>query len=169
MLCGLLAAQFIIAADRLGAVGFRWLVGVTVAFLGLSLVVTLRSWTTVGTDGITICWGIGRGRTYPWQDIRQIDVRETKNQLGTDLAARITLAGGRRRSLPGLHHSNLHPSPDFDVNFQRVVNWWELSRDQTAQVKPPKRLRDRLTPTVTGILLGLLIMVVVIVVDTIKS
>ncbi|MFK0296373.1 hypothetical protein ACIQU6_38690 [Streptomyces sp. NPDC090442] len=51
-------------------------------------------------------------------------MRETKDQNGTALAARITLASGRRRSLPGLQHSNLYPFPEFHVDFQRVVNWW---------------------------------------------
>jgi Protein of unknown function (DUF2581). len=128
---------------------------------GLGLCVVLRSWTTVGVAGITICWGIGRGRTYSWQEIQWIDVRETKSGYGRTLVARITLADGRRRSLPALQHSTQYPDPDFHVDFQRVVNWWKLSTDPAARFQPPKRLRNRLTPTVVGLILGLLITVII--------
>jgi hypothetical protein len=132
------------------------------AVLGLCMV--LRSWTTVGVAGITICWGIGRGRTYSWQEIRWIDVRETKSQYGRTLAARITLTDGRRRSLPALQHSTPYPDPNFHVDFQRVVNWWELSTDPAARFQPPKKLRDRLTPTMVGLILGLPITVIIVLV-----
>ncbi|OKK19131.1 hypothetical protein AMK16_13315 [Streptomyces sp. CB00455] len=134
----------------LGAVGFSWLTGGSIALLAPLLLLSSRSWSRVGADGITICWGLGHGRTYPWREIRWIDVRETKGQ-GSSYAVRIFLEGGRRRSLPGLYRSDMHPAPDFDEQFQRVVNWWELSTDQTARVRPPKQFRDRLTPTVIGL------------------
>lgn len=146
---------------RLGVVGFCWLLGGTAALAGLGMAMARRSWTTVGATGITICWGIGRGRTYPWQEIRWIDVRETKSQYGTSLAARITLADGRRRSLPGLQHSAQYPDPDFQADFRRVVSWWELNTDPAARFQPPKRLWNRLTPTAVGLILGLLITVII--------
>lgn len=169
MLGVVLAAQAALAASQLGVAGLCWLLGGTAALAGLGLSFALRSWTTVGAAGITVCWGTGRGRTHPWQDIRWIDVRETKSQYGTARAARITLADGRRRSLPGLHHSNLYPAPDFDVEFRRVVNWWELSTDRAARFQPPKRMRDRVSPTVAGIVLGILISVAVVAVVAVQS
>ncbi|MFE4869933.1 hypothetical protein [Streptomyces sp. NPDC056682] len=137
---------------KLGAVGFSWLMGASIALLAPLLVMSSRSWSRVGADGITICWGLGHGHTYPWHDIRWIDVRETKGQDSSSYAARMFLEGGRRRSLPGLYRSAMNPAPDFDEQFQRVVNWWELSTDQTARVRPPKQFRDRLTPTAIGLL-----------------
>ncbi|MFF4220587.1 hypothetical protein [Streptomyces nondiastaticus] len=157
------------AAAELGAVGFYWLLGGTVVIVGLCLLLALRSWTTVGAAGITICWGFGRGRTHPWHEVRWIDVRETKAEYGVARMARITLADGRRRSLPGLMHSDTYPRPDFDVDFQRVVNWWELSTDQAVRFQPPRRLRDRLSPTALGVILGILISVVVIAIAVVQS
>ncbi|MGV9268539.1 hypothetical protein ACWDRR_28170 [Kitasatospora sp. NPDC003701] len=157
----LLVAQGALAVFRLGAVGFFWMVGGTAAIVGPALLISRRCWSSVGAAGITICWGIGRrGRTYPWQEIRWIDVRETKSQYGSSFAVRMTMVGGKRRTLPGLQHSDTYPAPDFDEQFHRVVNWWELSTDQAARVRPPKQLRDRLTPTVAGVVAGILIAVV---------
>jgi hypothetical protein len=156
-----LVVEAAFAFFRLGVVGFCWLLGGTAVFVGLGISVVLRSWTTVGAAGITICWGIGRGRTYSWQEIRWIDVRETKSQYGTSLSARITLADGRRRSLPALQHSTRYPDPDFQADFRRIVNWWKSNTDPAARFEPPKRLRYRLSPTVVGLILGLLIMVIV--------
>ncbi|GII57931.1 hypothetical protein Pth03_63200 [Planotetraspora thailandica] len=141
--------------------GFCWLFGLTAALVGIGISMALRSRTTVGAVGITISRGLGRGRTYPWQKIQWIDVRETKSQYGTSLTARITLTDGRRRSLPALQHSTWYPDPDFQVDFQRVVNWWELSTDPAARFQPPKKLRNRLTPPVVGLILGLLTVVVI--------
>ncbi|MFI1968892.1 hypothetical protein BLA24_24095 [Streptomyces cinnamoneus] len=149
---------------KLGAVGFSWLTGGSIALLAPLLLLSSRSWSRVGADGITICWGLGHGRTYPWHEIRWIDVRETKGQGSSSYAVRIFLEGGRRRSLPGLYRSDMHPAPDFDEQFQRVVNWWELSTDQTARVRPPKQFRDRLTPTVIGLVVVPVAFVVVAVV-----
>ncbi|MEV6975585.1 hypothetical protein [Kitasatospora sp. NPDC093806] len=158
VLIAVFALQGFLAATKLGPVGTAWLLGGTAVLAALGFWVTLRCWTTVGPAGITICWGFGRGRTYPWQEIRWIDVRETKAQGGSNiLTARMFLAGGRRRGLPALQHSDTYPSPDFEVDVQRVVNWWELSTDPTTRIRPPKQFRDRITPTVAGILVGLLI------------
>ncbi|MEV0532074.1 hypothetical protein [Kitasatospora sp. NPDC050463] len=157
----LLAAQGTLAAYRLGAVGFCWMLGGTAAIAGPALVISRRCWSAVGAAGITICWGVGRrGRTYPWRDIRWIDVRETKSRFGASYAVRMTLAGGKRRTLPGLQHSDAYPAADFDEQFHRVVNWWELSTDQAARVQPPKQLRDRLSPTALGVVFGILIALV---------
>ncbi|MFB7615099.1 hypothetical protein [Kitasatospora sp. NPDC056181] len=149
------------AAYKLGPAPTWCLIAVTAVLGGAGFLLTFRSWTTVGAEGITICWGIGRGRTYPWKEIRWIDVRDGSTAKETSRVVRMFLASGRRRSLPGLMHSDTYPSPDFDEQFHRVVNWWELSTDPADRVQPQKQARDRLTPTVVGIVLGLLITVVV--------
>ncbi|MFB7620553.1 hypothetical protein [Kitasatospora sp. NPDC056181] len=141
------------AFTRLGAVGFAWLTGGSIVLLAPVVLLSYRSWSRVGADGITICWGLGRGRTYPWHEIRWIDVRESKGQSSSSYAVRMFLESGRRRSLPGLYRSDAHPAPDFDEQFQRVVNWWELSTDPAARVRPSKQFRDRLTPAVLGLAL----------------
>ncbi|TQF06253.1 hypothetical protein E6W39_33600 [Kitasatospora acidiphila] len=158
----LFALQGILVAPRLGLTGACWVLGGTVALVVASVYVSSRSWTTVGAAGITICWGFGSGKTYSWDEIRWIDVRETGSQSGTTYAPRIFLQNGRRRSLPGLAHNALYPYPDFETDFQRVVNWWELSAGQEARTPPPKQLRDRVSPGVLGVVLGLVITVVVI-------
>ncbi|MEU8550023.1 hypothetical protein AB0C81_24070 [Streptomyces roseoverticillatus] len=169
ILAVLLAVEGAAAAVQLGPTGFYWLLGGTAVLVGLALLITLRSWTAVGAAGISICWGIGRARTHPWQEIRWIDVRETRGEYGTTRMARITLANGRRRSLPGLQHSDTYPGPDFDVDFQRVVNWWELTTDQALRFRPPRRLRDRLSPTALGVVLGILLSVVIVAVVAVRS
>ncbi|THA51669.1 hypothetical protein [Streptomyces sp. A1136] len=156
----LVVVEGVTAFVRVGAVGFCWMVGGTIALLAPLVLLSRRSWSRVGADGITICWGLGHGRTYPWHEIQWIDVRETKGQGSSSHAVRMFLSGGRRRSLPGLYRSDMHPAPDFDEQFQRVVNWWELSTDQTARVRPSEQFRDRLTPTVVG-LVGTIAIVVV--------
>lgn len=154
--------------SELGVVGFYWLFGVTVVLIGLGVPLAFRSWTTVGAAGITICRGIGRGHTHPWHEIRWIEVHETRSEHGTSLTARITLANGRRRSLPAVQHSTQYPDPDFGVNFGQIANWWEMSTDPSARFRPPGRLRDRLTPTGVGVILGLLIAAVLFVYVVVK-
>ncbi|MFF7587673.1 hypothetical protein ACFZCK_09335 [Kitasatospora purpeofusca] len=151
----LLVAQGFAAAHGLGTVGFLWLAGGTLALSGLGLWTTVRCWSRVGPEGITICWGFGRGRTYPWDRIRWIDVRTVDAQGGTSSQVRMFLAGGRRRALPGLLHSDLYPSPDFDEQYYRVRNWWELNTDASARVEPVRRFRDRITATVAAVLVTL--------------
>ncbi|MFC5663000.1 hypothetical protein ACFP3U_08380 [Kitasatospora misakiensis] len=153
----LLAVQGFAAGRGLGLVGFLWLAGATLALSGLGLWVTVRSWSAVGPEGITISWGFGRGRSYPWERIRWIDVRTVEAQGSTTSQVRMFLAGGRRRTLPGLLHSDLYPSPDFDEQYYRVRNWWALSTEASARVEPRRRPRDRLTPTVAGVVAGLAI------------
>ncbi|MCO5968227.1 PH domain-containing protein [Actinoallomurus soli] len=157
-----MAVEGAFAFYRLGVVGSCWLLGGTAALVGLGVSMARRSGTTVGAAGITISWGLGRGRLYSWQEIRWIDVRETKSQQGTALSARITLADGRRRSLPALQHSTQYPDPDFQVDFQRVVTWWESSTEPAARFRPPERMRYKLTPQAVGLILGLLITIIVV-------
>ncbi|WP_327681818.1 hypothetical protein [Kitasatospora sp. NBC_00458] len=152
LLLAVFVAQGAFAAYRLGPVGGAWLIGGTIALLAPFAYSTVRCWSAVGPAGITVCWGFGRGRTYPWHEIRWIDVRTTTNRGSESLAARMFLTSGRRRALPGLQHSDLYPDPDFDVDFRRVVNWWELNTDEASRVRPPRSLRDRLTPTVLAVL-----------------
>ncbi|MEV8329021.1 hypothetical protein [Kitasatospora sp. NPDC056731] len=161
LLGALLVIQAVFGAYRLGVVATCWMVGATIVIVAPLALMVQRSWSRVGADGVTICWGLGRGRTHAWQDIRWVDVRETKNrQYGNSRAARIFLAGGRRRSLPGLQDSSTYPRPDFDVDVQRVLNWWELSTHQDTRIRPARSLRDRVSPTVVGVLLGIAIAVV---------
>ncbi|MFD8785446.1 PH domain-containing protein [Kitasatospora sp. NPDC059599] len=159
-LLAVLTLQLVFGGMKLGALSTLWLVLGTLVLGGAGFAVGWRSWSRVGADGVTVCWGIGRGRTYPWQDIRWVDVRETKGNGMTSHAARIFLTDGRRRSLPGLQTSAIYPAADFGVNFQQVVNWWEYSTHATQRIRPEKQFRDRLTPTVVGLLLGLVIVAV---------
>ncbi|MEU4587950.1 PH domain-containing protein [Kitasatospora aureofaciens] len=159
-----LTAQLVFGGMNLGAWPTFWMVLVTVALCVPAAVLSWRSWSRVGADGVSVCWGFGRGRTYPWQEIRWVDVRETRSNGSMAYAARVFLTDGRRRSLPGLQSSRLYPSADFDTDFQRLVNWWEYSTHPTQRVKPAKRLRDRVTPTVAGVLLGFLTSAVILVV-----
>ncbi|MFC9084034.1 PH domain-containing protein [Streptomyces sp. NPDC057062] len=99
-----------------------WVSGTLLPLSGMSLLLMRRSQTTVGTDGITINWGMGRGRTHPWDQIQWIDIRETRTNSGTVHTARTTLTSGRHRALPALSHTNPYPLPDFDTDVQRVIN-----------------------------------------------
>ncbi|WP_331742848.1 hypothetical protein [Kitasatospora sp. NBC_01300] len=160
MLGALLVVQVAFGAYRLGAVATYWMVGATLAVAAPLALMVQRSWSRVGADGVTVCWGLGRGRTHSWQDISWVDVRETKSrQYGNSRAARIFLADGRRRSLPGLQDSATYPRPDFDADVQRVLNWWEHSTHQDTRIQPARKLRDRLSPTVIGVLAGIVIAV----------
>ena len=135
-----------------------WMMGVGAAFVSLGIFIVLRSWTRVGAAGITICQGFGRrGRTYPWQEIRWVDIRETTNNHGTFLTVRIALADGRRRSLPALRHSSMDPYFYFHRDFARIVRWWERSTDPAARFVPPDTSLSRRAPTVLGMILVLLI------------
>lgn len=157
----LLGVEGAAAFVTLPRVGFWWLTGGTIALLAPFVLLSSRSWSRVTPEGITICWGLGHGRTYPWREIQWIDVRETQSQGSPTYAVRMFLLSGRRRSLPGLSRSDTHPAPDFDEQFQRVIDWWELSTDPAARTRPSKRFRDRLTPTVAGLVLGPLALAVV--------
>ncbi|TCC50962.1 hypothetical protein E0H75_12490 [Kribbella capetownensis] len=76
---------------------------------------------------------------------------------------------GRRRSLPALAESGMYPQATFDADFHRVVNWWRVSTDPAARVQPPKQTRDRLTPRVYGLILGVLIVVVTFIIAYLRS
>ena len=154
---------------QLGAVHFAWMLGGSIAVLTPLVLLLGRSWSRVGADGITICWGLGHGRTYPWHEIRWIDVRENRSRGTSSYAVRMFLAGGRRRSLPGLYRTPAYAAPDFEENFQRVVDWWELSTDQATRVRPPRQFRDRLTSTVIVLALTLGFVVVTFVVFGIRE
>lgn len=147
-----LVTQLVLGESKLGSTGTLWLILGTLALCVPTFVLSWRSWSRVGADGVTVCWGLGRGRTYPWHEIKWVDVRETKANGSVSSAARIFMTNGRRRSLPGLATSRIYPAADFQTNVQRLVNWWEYSTHPTQRVKPPKQFRDRLTPTVLGVL-----------------
>jgi hypothetical protein len=169
MLGALFAVQFALVALRLAPLGLLGVLGVALAFGAPGFYASRRSWTTVGPAGISVYWGVGRARTYSWQQIRWIDVRETNSQFGTTRAVRVFLTDGRRRSLPGLIHSAFYPAPDLAVVFQQIVKWWELSTDREARFRPRRQLRDRVTPGVLGVILGLLLVVVLFVVGAVAG
>ncbi|EMF02307.1 PH domain-containing protein [Streptomyces mobaraensis NBRC 13819 = DSM 40847] len=156
----ILTGELALAYKKLGPVGFRWMLAMTAALLVVGVFVTARCQTVVGAAGITTRWGFGRGRTYPWHEIRWIDVRETGKGAEKSTTVRITLGDGRRRSLPALQHSYLYPAPDFDVAYRQVVNWWEFSTSPADRFRPPLRKRDRVSPTMAGVLLGIVIILV---------
>ncbi|WP_158710329.1 PH domain-containing protein [Streptomyces sp. NRRL F-5126] len=118
---------------------FCWTLGGTVVAAGLGFLFALSSRTEVGAAGITIRRGFGHGRTYPWREIRWIEVRESRGQQGSALAVRITLANGRRRILPAIHRSRLYPGPHFELHYAKVVGWWRAKTEPAARIQPPPR------------------------------
>lgn len=152
-----LIAKLVVGYRRLGHDGVFWLLGVSAVILVLAIGTARRAWTAVGPAGITICWGIGRrGRTYPWREIRWIDVREKTGRYETR-SVQITLANGRRRTLAALQQTSAYPQPTLDADFRRIVDWWVLSTDPAARFQPPKSLGSRLGPTMPAVILALLI------------
>ncbi|MBD0694582.1 hypothetical protein [Streptomyces sp. CBMA123] len=150
---------------RSGPVFAAWSLAAVLVLFAPVFYSSWRGWSRVGPDGVTICWGFGAGRTYSWQEIRWVDVRETPiNGVtgggGTARAARIFTTTGRRRSLPGLAWSPMYPARDFDVNVRRLRDWWESSTEEAQRVRPAKQFRDRLTPTTVAIVALVLIAVV---------
>ncbi|MFE4515720.1 PH domain-containing protein [Kitasatospora sp. NPDC056783] len=138
------------------------LVGGTVALVAGSRLVALRSWVRVGADGVTICRGLGRGRTYPWEQIAWLDVAEFRGRGGTvTRVARIHTTEGRRRWLSTLTNSDLSTSESFDSDVRRVADWWKHSTRADRRVQPEKRLRDRITPMRAGVL-GAVVMAAVL-------
>ncbi|MFH8381515.1 hypothetical protein ACH4E7_11300 [Kitasatospora sp. NPDC018058] len=159
------AAQVTVGVLKLGVAAMFWMIGGTLVLVIPATLVAWRSWSRVGADGVTVCWGIGSGRTYSWSEIRWIDVRETKGNGTRSYAARIFLLNGRRRSLPGLQTSTLYPIEEFEANFQRVLDWWESSTPDAAErVRPGKQARDWITPQVAGALIAVVFIAVTFVV-----
>ncbi|MBO1415038.1 hypothetical protein [Streptomyces sp. FH025] len=158
----MLVVVAVFSAIRFGLVVTAWSALGLVVFLAPFFVLSLRAWSRVGRDGVTICWGFGRrGRTYPWSEVQWIDVRELRGNGTSSYAVRLFLTGGRRRSLPGLQTSTMYPIEEFEVHFQRVLDWWEASTHESQRIRPGKQARDRFTPRVAGALLAVVIVVVV--------
>ncbi|MFF2545208.1 PH domain-containing protein [Kitasatospora sp. NPDC058063] len=152
LLAIVVAAQVLIGYKRLGLTPMLLLVAGTLLLAVPGRASARRCWSRVDAEGITVCWGFGRGRTYSWQEIRWIDVRETTGFGTGTRAARLHTVDGRRRSLPALQSSTFYPSSDFDVDFRRVVNWWKHSTDPSRRVPPQHQARDRMTPRTIGVL-----------------
>ncbi|MFJ9844054.1 hypothetical protein ACIRYZ_27050 [Kitasatospora sp. NPDC101155] len=159
-----LAALEGVTVLKLGVAAMYWISSGTLALALPAFVVAWRSWSRAGADGVTVCWGIGSGRTYPWQEIRWIGVRESKGNGTRSYAARIFLVDGRRRSLPGLQTSTLYPIEEFQTNVQRVLDWWESSTPGAERVQPRKQVRDWITPQVAGVLLAVVLIVATVLV-----
>ncbi|MEZ0066758.1 hypothetical protein ABIA32_002770 [Streptacidiphilus sp. MAP12-20] len=135
--------QVVILIARMGSKGIY--VALALALLVLLLCVVQRhSSTGVGPEGITVDWGLGRGRTFGWQEIRWIEVRTNRTQYGTSLTVRITLSSGRRRSLPAVSSSELYPDPDLSTKFEQIVAYWELHSDAATRLTAPPRRGWRL-------------------------
>ncbi|MFJ9692353.1 hypothetical protein [Kitasatospora sp. NPDC101183] len=154
LIAGLLAVEGVVAGIKLGAAGVFFFVGLTVLVLAPLLYISYRSWSSVGPAGITVNWGVGQGRTYPWRDIQWMDVRETKARSSTSYAVRFYLPNGGRRTMPGLQHSGMYPNPSFGEQYQQVVRWWEHSTHPGSRVQPRRTLRDKLSPQVIGVIIG---------------
>jgi hypothetical protein len=157
-----LVAELAFSESRMGFVGFCWMLGGTVALIGLGIVPLRRSRTAVGAEGISVSWGFGRGRTYRWADIRWVEVHETRSRNGTAQSLRITLADSRRRSLPALQNSAMYPDPEFDLNVARIKSRWRANTAEASRFKPPEKWRQRRSPTTWGYLIGVAIMVAVV-------
>jgi hypothetical protein len=155
-----LLVEGVFAFVKLGFGWFCCLFGGTLAFVAVLFAVAQRSMTTVGADGITIRWGFGDRRTYPWHQIRWVYVWQGTGEHSTSLAAKMVLADGRERYLPALAANSVYPSPGFPADFQEVVRWWEASTDPAERFRPPVRRRS--SPQVWGLILGVAITVGVI-------
>ncbi|MFG2916895.1 PH domain-containing protein [Kitasatospora sp. NPDC048298] len=144
-------------------VGTVLLVSLTLAMTVPFLFSTLRSWTRVGADGITVNRGFGSGRTYPWQQIAWVEVRRYPAGDSFSYALRIHLADGRRRLLPGLAADKYHSAAEFMANADQVFDWWEQSTDPARRVAPRVRLRNKVSTTlVVGLLLSGLLAAVIL-------
>lgn len=161
------AIELALSVVRLGFVGSCWVLGGTVVLAGLIFVSLRRSWTVVGAEGISTSWGFGRGRTYPWADIRWVEVRETRSQTGSTQTVRITLADNRRRSLPALANSAIYPDAHFELNVARIMTRWRANTTDASRYRPPEKRYQRLSPNAWGYLIGAVILVVVLLVTVI--
>ncbi|MFE0460697.1 hypothetical protein ACFW1A_15760 [Kitasatospora sp. NPDC058965] len=141
VLIGVAVLQLLLCVVRIGVVG-AWISGAIVLFGAGAGYLAFRASTTVDTAGITITW-FGSGRSYPWQEIQWIDVREVPGGAGAGYTARIHLRNGRRRNLPGLQHSELYPSPNFGTNLQQLNDWWYARSLPAGRIRPQPKFRDR--------------------------
>jgi hypothetical protein len=155
---GVLGAELALTARFWGPAGYVWLLGLPAVLTGSIVHASMRSWSTVGAAGVTIRRGFGRAHTHPWHEIQWIDVAFSGTRTGQTRAARIHLTDGRRRFLPGLSDSGYARNPDFVANVQQVIDWWVLSTDEHARIRPPRRPADRLTP---GVAMAIVMVIIV--------
>ena len=101
-----------------------------------ALLMSRRSWTRVGRDGITTFRGGSRGRTWTWDRITWIEIRASRAKVFRTYTVQLTLTDGRARSLPGLRTSTVHPDPDFPHKVEQVIAFWELHSDPLSRVPP---------------------------------
>ncbi|MFI0901452.1 hypothetical protein [Streptomyces sp. NPDC020983] len=145
------------AYSQLGWAGVCWLCGGTLLIVAVCAFMAKRCTTGVGADGITVSWGFGDGRTYPWHDIRWLYVYRGNGGQLDGRTARMVLADGRHRSLPALATSSAYPGSTFDSDFRRVVRWWEASTDPAERFLPPPTLRQRIPPQWWGVIATLVV------------
>ncbi len=134
-----------------GAADLAWAIGGTAALALPSLLLRER-WSTVGPAGITFHRPLARrGRTYPWHEIRWLEVYGTDRRFGEFRTLQVHFADGRSRFLNGLVQDRTHSSPGFDADVRRVRNWWELSTDPAGRVRPAKKFLDLPTSQLVGL------------------
>ncbi|MER7705221.1 hypothetical protein ABTX81_20290 [Kitasatospora sp. NPDC097605] len=139
-----------------GPTALYWAIGGT-AVLALPRLLAPSPWSTVGAAGITIRGGLRRARTYPWHEIRWIEVYELDSRFGDFRTLQIHFANGRSRFLSGLVQDRSHPSPDFEEQVWRVRNRWQLSTDPAARVRPPQKFLDLPASQLVGLVVLLLV------------
>ncbi|MFF8770136.1 hypothetical protein [Kitasatospora sp. NPDC015120] len=134
-----------------GTTPLFWAVGALPVLL-LARLPARGSWSTVGAAGITVHGPFTRrGRTYPWHEVRWMEVYRQETRFGTYRTLQIHFANGRSRFLPGLVQNHSHPSPDFEEQVYRVRAWWQLSTDPADRVRPPKKFLDLPTSQLVGL------------------
>jgi hypothetical protein len=150
----LLGVQIVAGAVRVGLVGTLWTIGAMAVLFAVLLTLSRRSWTAVGEDGIRIYRGLGRVRSYPWREIHRIAERRQRSQGGETSSVRITLADGRRRTLPGIYSNVLFPDPHFELKLAQVRAQWERHTDESVRNGPltPERPLRRLRGVLPGVL-----------------
>ncbi|MER5780963.1 PH domain-containing protein [Streptomyces mobaraensis] len=162
VLVAVLAGQLTLAHRAFDATAFRWLLGVAVVVVGGSLFVALRSRTVVGAAGVTVSWGVGRGRTHPWHEIRSVDLcGESGSGDTSSLSIRITLSSGRQRSLPGLRRGPMYPARELEADYRRIAERWELGTEGGTRVSPSRRAGDRLLRAAPAVGLAVLVLAAV--------
>jgi hypothetical protein len=135
-----------------------WALLAAVAAVAANAIRARRRRITVGRAGIVASWGFGHGRTYPWHEIRWISAVDYQVQGTPARAVRITLADGRTRTLPLLHHSTVYPNPRFETDYLRVIRWWHAGTEPTDRIQPPppEQPKKRLSPKAQERVLALL-------------
>jgi hypothetical protein len=83
----------------------------------------------VDATGITICFfGVGRGRTIPWSDVRSIDVRHRRNSGSDWYTVSIGRFSGRTRTLAGIGATKQVLDEHLEAKVEQIRQRWEQSK-----------------------------------------